>query len=65
MNNSPYLDLPTRTLARAIADRASRIPGAALTTAFDLCTQAAGSGNVNEKRRALFLEVTAILRSRI
>jgi len=57
MNNSPYLDLPCRTLARAIADQAATHTGAALSRAFDLCAEFPNS-------RALFLEVTAILRSR-
>ena len=53
MTNSAYLDLPRRSLARAIADRALTYP-ASLDAAHRLCADFPNA-------RALFLEVTAIL----
>ena len=55
MTNSAYLDLPLRSLPRAIADRALAARDDVLGEAFSLC-QIAGHAD-------LFREVTAILRS--
>jgi hypothetical protein len=62
MNNSPYLDLPCRTLARAIADISlAKSPLGVLDHAYGLCLDVCAPAAVHSTLR----EVTAIPRSRM